>query len=112
MIVRGLDYSITKRNLQDGGSVQKTIDKEVLSRSEPYIPRSTGRTIESGKRSTKLGSGKIIYDTPYAKDIYYNNKSFSGAPQRGNYWLERMKADDKEFILKASAKESGGRAGK
>ena len=30
---------------------------------------------------------------------YYTNKGFSG-PNRGKYWLERMKADHKKDILK------------
>ena len=111
LITKGLKYSLTKRGLQENGPAQKTVDKEVLEKSKPYVPLRTGRTIKSGDQNTKIGSGKVIYKTPYVRDIYYNPKGFHGAPQRGNRWFERMKTDHRDSILKAVAKETGGRGG-
>lgn len=111
LITKGLSYIITKRGLQEGGPAQKAVDAEVLRRSKPYVPLHTGRTISSGDENTKLGSGKVVYKTPYVRDIYYNQKGFHGAPQRGSRWFERMKTDHKDDILKTVAKETGGRGG-
>lgn len=109
--IKGVNYSMEKRGLQEGGFAQKIVDKEVLERSKPYIPLRTGRTIRSGDENTKVGSGRIVYKTPYVRDIYYIPKGFHGAPQRGNLWFERMKTDHKDNILKTVAKETGGRGG-
>lgn len=54
--------------LDEGGKVQKYIDSFVLYHSEPYVP---GKHIhDSGVVATKLGSGKVIWDTPDANYLY------------------------------------------
>lgn len=101
---------LSKRGLGSKGKLQRQLDKEVLNKSKPYIPLDTGRTIASGDSSTTLGSGEIRYNTPYVRDIYYNQKGFTGAPQRGSLWFERMKANEKDNLLRDLAKTAGGRA--
>lgn len=52
----------------EGGKAQKYIDSFVLYHSEPYIP---GNHIhDSGVVSTKIGSGKVIWNTPDANYLY------------------------------------------
>ena len=54
--------------LDEGGKVQKYIDSFVLYHSEPYVP---GKHIhDSGVAATKIGSGKVIWDTPDANYLY------------------------------------------
>lgn len=54
--------------LDEGGKVQKYIDSFVLYHSEPYVP---GKHIhDSGIVATKIGSGKVIWDTPDANYLY------------------------------------------
>ena len=54
--------------LDEGGKVQKYIDSFVLYHSEPYVP---GKHIhDSGVIATKIGSGKVIWDTPDANYLY------------------------------------------
>lgn len=54
--------------LDEGGKVQKYIDSFVLYHSEPYVP---GKHIhDSGVVATKIGSGKVIWDTPDANYLY------------------------------------------
>ena len=54
--------------LDEGGKVQKFIDSFVLYHSEPYVP---GKHIhDSGVIATKIGSGKVIWDTPDANYLY------------------------------------------
>lgn len=102
--------AIARRGLQNGGRVQQVIDSEVLRRVNPYTPRREGILISSGTMHTKLGSGNVIQSAPYARRLYYNPQyNFSEAPRRGAYWFERMKADQKDDILRTAATESGGR---
>ena len=92
---------IEKRGLEHSGKVQQFIDSEVLRRCQPYTPMDTGELIRSGIRNTQIGSGEVIYDTPYARRWYYRDAQFQGAPKRGTYWFERMKQDGgKDAILR------------
>ncbi len=104
---------IEKRGLTAGGAVQKLIDKEVLKRCEPYVPKMSGALIKSGESSTKIGSGKVTYNTPYAAYQYYGvsakgkSLKYNGAPMRGSYWFLRMKSVNGDAILNLAAKEAG-----
>lgn len=108
--LKGLQIIMAARGIESRGRVQQFIDSEVLRRSDPYVPFRTGVLKGSGTRNTKLGSGQVIYQTPYAKRLYYNPQyKFEGAPLRGGYWFERMKADHRDSILRGAAKLAGGR---
>ena len=52
--------------------------------------------------SARHAAGLIINTEPKAREQYYTNKQ-SGI--RGKYWLERMKADHKDDILKGLNKK-------
>lgn len=102
------------RGLNTGGKVQKYIDSEVLRLSEPYVPLLTKALIRSGPINTKLGSGEVIYRTPYARRQYYENagrgkEGMSKGGRRGKMWFERMKANHREQILSGAAKVAGGK---
>ena len=101
---------LQKRGLQEGGPVQRYVDSEVLRRCDPLVPKDTGDLIKSGILHTRIGSGQVTYNTPYARRWYYRPANFTGAPMRGNYWFERMKQNGgKEAILQGAAKIAGGR---
>ncbi|MDO4541493.1 MAG: minor capsid protein [Bacillota bacterium] len=87
-------------------SVQAWIDNEVLRRCDPLVPFKTGMLKKSGILFTDVGSGTVEYNTPYASALYYGEGfSFSGAPQRGAYWFERMKNNGgREAILSGAKK--------
>ncbi len=95
--------------------VQAWIDNEVLRRCNPYVPMDTSMLNKSGILFTVLGSGQVIYNTPYARRHYYNQpltdslgrhygpSTFQGAPMRGSHWFERMKNEGgKEAILRGA----------
>lgn len=107
-----IQKAISKRGLETGQKVQKFIDSEVLRQSEPYVPRLTGALINSGPIQTTLGSGLVVYKTPYARRQYYENagrgkEGTAGGGRRGKYWFERMKANHLEIILNGAAKIAG-----
>lgn len=61
----------------------------------------TGELIRSGVINTQIGSGEVVYETPYSRRWYYREAIFQGAPKRGTYWFERMKNDGgKDAILR------------
>ena len=70
---------------------------------DPLTPRRTGYLIKSGQLGTVIGSGVLEYTAPYARRQYYENAGKSGG-NRGKLWFERMKAKDKEDILKGAKK--------
>lgn len=99
---------LKNRGLEEGGKVQKFIDTECLRLCAEKVPKDTGALIESGNIHTKTGSGQLEYRTPYARRWYYMPADFSGAPERGNYWFERMKQQYKEKILAGAKRIAGG----
>lgn len=73
----------------------------MIKLSDPYVPfdeaskyETPGRLRDSAIQSTLIGSGEVIYDTPYAKWLYYNPQfNFQGAPLRGAFWVDRAMQD-------------------
>ncbi len=117
--------------LDKGGKVQKYIDQFVLEQSEPYIPHKTGNLVTSGTNATKIGSGQVIWDSPYAHYMYEGllmvspstgsswakkdeQKVYKEPPTKLNYhsgddnrkekWFDRMMIDRKEELIKGCQK--------
>lgn len=88
--------------------MQQFIDNECLRLCAPKVPKDSNTLIESGNIHTKIGSGHLEYRTPYARRWYYMPAQFQEAPERGNYWFERMKQQYKKQILAGAKKIVGG----
>ena len=72
------DYLIDKYGLGRGGRVQRYIDQAVIDDTRPYVPASPDRTLEfSAQLSTEIGSGLVVYNTPYA---HYQNEGIVYGP--------------------------------
>lgn len=50
---------------------QKFTDSECIRCSAKFTPRITGQLIRSATLGTVIGSGKIVYNAPYARYQYY-----------------------------------------
>ena len=62
---------LEKVGLNRGGRVQRTIDQKVIDYCQPYVPASPDRTLEfSAQLSTEIGSGQVVWSTPYAHYQY------------------------------------------
>lgn len=75
----------------EGGPVQQFIDSEVLRLMVPYTPMDTGAMIQSAIAGTVIGSGKIEYNSPYARYLYYGEVYGPNIPKKENgiivgYW--------------------------
>lgn len=112
--MRSIDYNpkdiLKKRGLEDGGKVQQYIDSECLRLCEPKVPKRDNILILSGRTETVIGSGELRYRTHYARRWYYMPANFHQAPERGNYWFERMKKQYKKQILAGAKKVAEGKA--
>lgn len=105
--------SMKRLGIEDKGPVQRLIDSEVLRLSDPYVPfdeasiyESPGRLRQSGIQNTIVGSGQVVYNTPYARWLYYNPQfQFQGAPLRGGYWVDRAMQDGGLAKIKKEIKE-------
>lgn len=98
--------------LNPGGEAQAFVDNEFIKHCEPYVPRDAGMLADSAWLSTEIGSGRIVYNTPYAQKMYTSPElNFQGAPMRGAFWAERMWADRGDEITEGAAKRAGGRKG-
>ena len=113
---------LVRFGLERGGRVQQIIDQRVIDYSRRYIPASPNRILEnSAQPSTEIGSGEVIYNTPYARYQYYGHvmtdeagRTWVGPGERkpivhedwplhydtaqnklaGAYFFERSKADN------------------
>lgn len=101
---------LKRRSLEKKGAAQKYVDSEVLRLCAPRVPLDSGELIRSGIRETKIGSGEVVYQTPYARRWYYEPANFFGAPMRGNYWFERaMNEGGRNSIMRGLEKITGGK---
>lgn len=97
--------------LRPGGKVQIFLDTEIIKHCDPYCPRDTGMLAGSAWLSTDIGSGQIVYNTPYAEKVYTTPElNFQGAPMRGAFWAPRMWADRGKEIMQGTAKLAGGKS--
>lgn len=100
---------LKNHGLEKGGKVQRFIDSECLRLCEGKIPKDQSTLIQSGIINTDVGSGQVKWSTPYARRLYYHPEyNFQEGPERGAYWFERMKQENKEDILKGASKMAGG----
>lgn len=99
---------IKNHGLGESGRIQQFIDSEVLRLCDPLVPKDTGDLINSGLTNTKIGSGEVVYRTPYARRWYYMPAEFQDAPMRGNYWFERMKTQGGKDKILREIKQMGG----
>lgn len=96
------DKILLKRSLNKNGDGQKFFTHEVRRLSDPYVPMRTGNL----KNNVSELEGEIIYNAPYARRQYYENK---GSGLRGSHWTERMWADQGKDIVQSTAKYCGGK---
>ena len=59
---------------------QEMLDLAVIKDTDPFVPMRQGTLASSALRSTKVGSGEVVYDTPYARHMYYGVHYRTGKP--------------------------------
>lgn len=69
--IKPTEVMLKERGLQDMGPVQRHIDETCIDHMAPYTPFKSGVLEKSATINTKIGSGTIKQDTPYARNMYY-----------------------------------------
>ena len=95
------DAIIKKFHLEPGGAVQRAVMDAAIRYMEPYWAWHTGTLAQSAYTASDYENGVIIYNTSYARKMYYGidetgravNYNTSINPLAGPYPFERMKAD-------------------
>ena len=59
---------------------QEVLDLAVMKDTDPFVPMRQGTLASSVLRSTNAGSGEVVYDTPYARHMYYGVHYRTGKP--------------------------------
>lgn len=71
------------------------LTQQVLKDSNYYIPMDSGALMVSGVVASDFENGKVIWDTPYARKLYWNpqyNFSTDFNPNARGLWFEEAKA--------------------
>ena len=93
-----LDTDKVKKRVEKRlGKVQFELDSQILKDSNYYAPDSEGFLIDSGVTASKLGTGELIWNTPYSAAQYYGlpDKSTDKNPNASMKWFEVAKAKRK-----------------
>lgn len=103
--------------IDSAGKVQAFATKRAAMRMDKFTPKREGVLI-STKDYTSVPT-EVTYIQPYARNMYFGidqrtgrNWTYTGAPQRGGFWDERMMAAEGDQLARDiqaySDKLSGG----
>lgn len=92
---------LARHGLEEGGRVQQFIDQHVINYCDPIVPYKVGDLKGSAETHTLIGSGEVIYKTPYARRQYYE-EGYRHAKGRSAKWFEKMKASKGKLILEGA----------
>lgn len=75
-------------------AAQKALDSTVLSDSNYFVPIKTGMLQKSAINNTRIGSGEVVWSTPYARRLYYEYQKPNGQanPNACARWFEAARA--------------------
>lgn len=86
-----------KLGINPGGHVQKIVDAAVIRECFPYLPFDEGVLAGSANNATKIGSGEVVYDTPYARYLYYGEVYGPNIPITENGIITRYWSPPEKF---------------
>lgn len=131
-LVWNKNFSTEKTRLME--KAQRFVDSECIRLMTPYVPMLNGALYKSATLGTKIGTGNIVYASPYARYQYYGKvmvSSITGSawarygetkvltdrnlnysthqhPLAGSYWFERMKKDKLPQLARGVERLTGG----
>ena len=94
-------------------TAQQWLDKRVVQDTDKFVPMDIGMLAGSPRRATEFGSGKVVYDTPYARRQYYGvnfNFSRDKHPNATHHWFEKAKSIFLKYWVSGVARVMGGRS--
>ncbi len=92
-IVAKLNLSIASAKqmcgLGKGGRVQMFVDNECIRLMDDYTPDLNGVLKKSVRLNSEIGSGKLVYATPYARYQYYGMLMVDPITLKGSFYDPR-----------------------
>ncbi len=76
-----IDTDRMENNLYEA---QRYLDQRIIRDCEPFVPFDRGILRNSAKYATRIGSGQVVYKTPYAH-YQYNGELMVGVSSRSSY---------------------------
>lgn len=73
---------------------QYILDEQILKDSNYFIPMDTAYLQQSSLRASEIGKGRLRWDTPYARRLYYNPQydfQTDVNPNASGLWFEKAK---------------------
>ena len=61
-------------------TAQKALDNAIIEDTDPFVPFREGTLSRSVTRASRVGEGEIVWDTPYARHMYYGVHYLTGTP--------------------------------
>ena len=106
-----LNESGLRRKAESSTSkAQYILDSQVLKDSNLYVPMDTSTLRDSSIMHSRLGSGSLKWDTPYARRLYYGTTyKFSKDKNKSasSLWFEKAKAKSKKDWIDIASKLCG-----
>ena len=100
-----MTFTFSAHSVVDGQKIKEDISKEVngaqagldaliLQDSNFFVPVKTGTLQKSAITNSRLGSGQIEWNTPYARRLYYEytKPEYQANPSACRLWFEAAKA--------------------
>ena len=80
--------------VQDVRQVQAPLDALILADSNYFCPIKTGKLQQSAIINSRIGSGELVWRTPYARRQYYDyhKPPYQPNPNACGKWVEAAKA--------------------
>lgn len=88
----------TNRSQAAMNAAQHAFDQQIVKDSNYYVPKDTGELEASSLRSSQFGQGILIWDTKYAKRLYFNQSAHFSKDRNPNaspLWFEHGKTRHK-----------------
>lgn len=88
------DKYITETIEKECKGVQAQLDAVILADSNYFCPLKTGTLQKSAIINSRLGSGELVWKTPYARRQYYDyhKPPYQPNPNACGKWFEAAKA--------------------
>lgn len=86
---------ILEKSLAAVEKAQVVLDEQVLKDSNYFIPKDTGQLEDSSIIASRIGQGELIWDTKYARKVYYGvdiNFHHDMNPNARALWFEAAKS--------------------
>ena len=111
--VKAILYPAVKREMREKvDRAQHILDTTIIRDTDPFVPMDTGMLARSVQTASRIGKGEIVYNTPYARKVYYNTHQHISTvhhPQASIMWFHHAKSiHEKRWLAEVERILKGG----